>query len=129
MLDTNIMSDVVHNPHGKSAIQIALLGESAVAISIIVAAELRFGAEKRKSANLTRQLERILEKTQLLAFESPCEIEYARIRAFLAAKGQSIGGNDLFIAAHAKSLNMILVTDNAKEFKRVPGLKIENWLR
>ena len=128
LLDTNILSDLVRNPQGKVVKKIATIGESAICTSIIVASELRFGAEKRQSIKLINQLEVILSALNILSFESPADRHYAEIRSFLENKGKMIGSNDLLIASHALSVNCIVVTANEKEFCRVPDLKVENWL-
>ena len=129
LLDTNIVSDMVRNPQGHIAAHIRKVGESRVATSIIVASELRYGAEKKGSARLTLQLESVLGALQALPFETPADEFYGRIRVELEALGKPIGSNDLLIAAHALSLGHTLVTDNTREFSRVRGLKVENWLR
>jgi tRNA(fMet)-specific endonuclease VapC len=129
MLDTNIVSDLVKNPSGKVADKISEVGDSGLAISVIVAAELRFGARKRGSPALSRRVETILSGLPILPFESPADFEYAAIRAALESRGEPIGGNDLFVAAHAKALNVPLVTQNVAEFRRVPGLSVLNWLQ
>jgi tRNA(fMet)-specific endonuclease VapC len=129
LLDTNILSDLVRNPHGQVAIRIAEIGEDAICTSIIVAAELRFGAAKKGSERLATQLERILSAIEVQAFDAPADMAYADLRARLETAGVPIGGNDMLIAAHALTSDCILVTDNEREFGRVAGLKIENWLR
>jgi len=129
LLDTNILSDLVRNPHGRVAQRIAELGETQVCTSVIVAAELRFGAARKGSDRLIAQLERILAALPILSLEPPADEAYGRIRADLEARGLPIGANDLLIAAHALSLGHVVVTDNEREFARVPGLTIENWLR
>ena len=129
LLDTNIVSDLVRNPQGQIAAHVRKVGESRVATSIIVAAELRYGAEKKGSTRLTLQLESVLGALQVLPFEAPADEFYGRIRAELGALGKPIGSNDLLIAAHAVSLGHTLVTDNTREFSRVRSLKVENWLR
>ena len=129
LLDTNIVSDMVRNPQGHIAAHIRKVGESRVATSIIVASELRYGAEKKGSARLTLQLESVLGALQALPFETPADEFYGRIRVELEALGKAIGSNDVLIAAHALSLGHTLVTDNTREFSRVRGLKVENWLR
>ncbi len=128
LLDANAVSDMVRNPHGKVVQQYRLRPGDA-ATSIIAAAELRFGAERRGSARLVAQLEGVFEDLPILPFEAPADIAYAQVRAALERAGTPIGGNDLLIAAHALALDCILVTDNVGEFSRVPGLKVENWLR
>lgn len=129
LLDTNIVSDLVRHPHGRAAARLAAVGEAAVCTSIIVAAELRYGAAKKGSARLTAQLEQILGALEVFPFEQPADQAYGRIRARLEAAGRLIGGNDMLIAAHALSLGHAVVTDNDAEFRRVEGLVVHNWLR
>ncbi|MDP1616738.1 type II toxin-antitoxin system VapC family toxin [Phenylobacterium sp.] len=129
LLDTNILSDLVRHPQGQIAQQIARVGEGAVCTSIIVAAELRFGAAKRGSERLTAQLEKILGALDVQAFDAPADIAYGRLRAQLEAAGLPIGGNDMLIAAHALSTGSVIVTDNQRGFERVADLQVENWLR
>jgi tRNA(fMet)-specific endonuclease VapC len=129
LIDTNILSDLVRNPQGRIAARIAEVGEDAICTSVIVAAELRFGAAKKGSARLTAQLERVLAGVQILPFEEPADRAYATLRAQLEAAGAPIGGNDMLIAAHAIALGCTVITDNEREFLRVEGLTVENWLR
>lgn len=128
MLDTNILSDLVRNPQGVVFDRIAEVGNDALCISIITAAELRFGCAKRGSAKLLRQVEAIMEGLDILPLDVPADTEYGGIRAELEAAGKPIGPNDLLIAAHAYALGTVLVTANVDEFSRVRGLKLENWL-
>ncbi len=97
--------------------------------SVIVACELRFGAAKRGSRTLTRQIEAILGALTIRPLESDVERIYASIRTTLERKGTPIGAHDLLIAAHARAIDAVCVTDNVTEFKRVPALRVENWLR
>jgi len=129
LLDTNILSDLVRRPRGPIADHIAEVGEQHVCTSIIVAAELRYGAAKKASARLTAQLEAVLGVVEVLALESPFDTIYGETRARLERAGHSIGANDLLIAAHALALGHTIVTDNEHEFSRIPDLRIENWLR
>jgi len=129
LLDTNAVSDLIRNPQGKVAARIAEVGETSICTSIIVAAELRYSAAKRNSSRLSAQLESIFAGLEILSFEVPAEIAYARLRNDLEAAGKPIGGNDMLIAAHAVSLGHTIVTDNEREFSRIPGLALENWLR
>lgn len=129
MLDTNILSDLVRHPQGQVAQHIARVGEGAVCTSIIVAAELRFGAAKRQSDRLSAQLEMILGVLDVQPFDAPADAAYGRLRAQLEAEGLPIGGNDMLIAAHALATGSVVVTDNRREFERVADLKVENWLR
>ncbi len=128
LLDTNVVSDLVRHPQGRTAAKIAELGEDAVATSIIVAAELRYGAAKKGSARLASQLEAILGVLEVLPLEAPADATYGNARAALDAAGTPIGGNDLLIAAQALASDMVVVTNNEREFERVGGLKVENWL-
>lgn len=129
LLDTNIVSDLVRNPQGKIAKHITKIGEELVCTSIIVAAELRYGAAKKGSVRLTAQLESVFSGLEILPFETPAEIAYGDLRTRLEAAGIPIGGNDMLIAAHAISLGHTIVTDNEREFSRVDHLPLENWLR
>ena len=129
LLDTNIVSDLVRHPQGRTAAKIAEVGEDAVATSIIVAAELRYGAAKKASPRLTAQLEAVLGVLEIIALEVPADASYGAARVALEAAGTPIGANDLLIAAQALALGMIVVTDNEREFARVDGLRLENWLR
>ena len=129
LLDTNVVSDLVRHPHGRIARRIADVGERQVCTSIIVAAELRYGAAKKASARLSAQLEAVLGAIEVLAFENPADIVYGALRAQIEEKGRPIGANDLLIAAQALALRHTLVTDNTSEFSRVPELALENWLR
>lgn len=129
LLDTNIVSDIIRNPAGRVTKRIREIGEAHVCTSIVVAAELWFGAIKRNSTRLTAQLEAVLGALEVIPFEAPAERVYGELRALLEGKGQPIGGNDLLIAAHAIELGCALVTDNEREFARINGLSRENWLR
>lgn len=129
LLDTNIVSEIVRNPNGNAAKRLAQTADERVAISVIVCCEIEYGLELKSSAKLKQQSDAIIAKFEVLDFGSPAHSIYGSIRAELKRKGTPIGPNDLFIAAHALALNAVLVTDNEKEFSRVPGLKIENWLR
>jgi len=128
MLDTNILSGLVRQPQGEIAQRIARVGEQAVCTSIIVASELRFGAAKRNSAKLAERVEAILGAIDVRPFDTPADLEYARLRHHIEQAGTPIGPNDMLIAAHAISTDSILVTANKNEFSRVPELTVENWL-
>lgn len=129
LLDTNIVSDLVRNPHGNVAQKIRQVGEQKVCTSIIVASELRYGTAKRQSSRLVTQLEAVLGALDILPFESPADIAYGALRARLEKAGRPIGGNHLLIVAHALVLGYTIVSDNEREFARIPGLPQENWLR
>ncbi|MFZ0705194.1 MAG: type II toxin-antitoxin system VapC family toxin [Candidatus Korobacteraceae bacterium] len=129
LLDTNVLSDLVRHPQGMVMKQIARVGEEQVCTSIVVAAELRYGSAKRGSARLSAQLEAVLGAIEILPLEAPADRSYAGLRAHLEREGTPIGGNDMLIAAQVLSLGYCMVTDNEREFARVPELVCENWLR
>jgi tRNA(fMet)-specific endonuclease VapC len=129
LLDTNTLSDLIRQPQGRVAERIETVGEENVVTSVIVACELRYGAAKRRSRRLTKQVEAVLGALTIRPLESDVERIYAAIRVALEKKGTPIGAHDMLIAAHARTLSAVCVTDNVAEFKRVPALKVENWLR
>ena len=129
LLDTNILSQAVRAPQGPIASRIRESGEPNVFTSIVVAAELRFGASKLGSTKLSASVEEVLDGISVEPLTVPSDRRYAALRAYLERVGTPIGNNDMLIAAHALATDSILVTDNVREFSRVPGLKIENWLR
>ena len=128
LLDTNIVSDIVRHPQGVVAERIASVGERQVCTSIVVAAELRYGAARRRSERLTRQVETVLSAIEVLPFDEPADRSYAELRIYLEGRGRMIGPDDLLIAAQALALSLVVVSTNAGEFSRVPGLHVENWL-
>jgi tRNA(fMet)-specific endonuclease VapC len=134
LLDTNIVSDLVRNPQGKVARHVRTVGEKHVCTSIIVAAELRYAADKKRadkkgSPGLSSQLDAVLGVLEVLPFETPADATYGLLRTRLEQAGTPIGANDLLIAAQALALGYVIVTDNEKEFSRVKGLRLQNWLR
>ena len=128
LLDTNILSDLMRNPQGRVQRHIERVGEVAVCTSMVVAAELRFGVLKSGSENLQKNLDAVLPHIQILPLKPPADQRYAETRVHLESRGESIGPNDLLIAAHCLAENLVAVTANFKEFSRVPGLRVENWL-
>lgn len=108
---------------------IARVGAEVVCLSIIAAAELRYGCARKGSPKLLSHVEAILASIQVLALDVPADTEYGGIRSELEAAGKPIGPNDLLIAAHALALDAVLVTANTGEFSRIRGLQVENWLR
>lgn len=132
MLDTNVVSHAVRDPQGRVARQLASVGADAVALSIVVASELRFGLAKIAHTGSTRLGDRVmqlLDRIAVLSFDQPCDMHYGDIRAMLERAGESIGPNDLLIAAHARAQGLTLVTNNSDEFSRVVGLQCEDWSR
>ncbi len=128
LLDTNILSELIRNPQGGVSRRIAHVGESNVCTSLVVAAELRYGASKRNSRQLTDRVNAILSAIDVLPLEEPADQAYGELRAALESRGEMIGPNDMLIAAHAIALDKIVVTANQGEFSRVPGLRVENWI-
>lgn len=128
MLDTDIVSDLMRDPRGAVASRIGQVGEAAVCTSVVVAAELRYGAEKSGSTTLYDRVDMILSALEVAPLEAPVDRHYGRLRNALAARGTPIGPNDMLIAAHALAIGATLVTANLREFERVPGLLVENWL-
>jgi len=101
-----------------------------VVTSTIVVAELRYGVAKSSSPDSeARKLENFLAFCLILPFDYAAANEYGRVRAQLELRGKSIGGIDTLLAAHALSLSATLVTENVKEFRRVPGLVVEDWTK
>ena len=134
LLDTNIVSDLVRNPQGKVARHVRRVGEKHVCTSIIVAAELRYAADKKRvdkkgSPRLSSQLDAVLGALEVLPFETPADASHGLLRTRLEKQGTPIGANDLLIAAQALALGYVIVTDNEREFSRVEGLRVQNWLR
>jgi tRNA(fMet)-specific endonuclease VapC len=128
LLDTNIISDLIRNPQGKAAKRIARIGEDHICTSIVVAAELRYECARSGSRRLIEAVDELLSEIDVLPFDVPADATYGMIRSALEASGKPIGGNDLLIAAHAQAIAATIVTANEGEFKRIRGLKVENWL-
>ena len=93
-----------------------------------MAAEIRYGAAKSDSKQLSERVDLLLSAMEILPLEPPVERRYAEVRHYLARQGTSIGPNDLLIAAHTLAADLTLVTANTREFERVPALRIESWL-
>jgi len=128
LLDTNICIYVQRKRPPEVLARFSKLKAGEAAISVITWGELLYGAEK--STQRTRALEVLHEFASLipvLPMHEDAGGHYGAIRAALEAKGQPIGGNDLWIAAHARSAGLTVVTNNEREFKRVPQLKVQNW--
>jgi tRNA(fMet)-specific endonuclease VapC len=128
MLDTDIASYIMKGTEPKVLRQLQRVPVGDVSISAITQSELMYGIEI--SPNAVRDKARIevfLRHIQVLDYPSEAALHYGQIRADLKDRGTMIGANDLLIAAHARCLGIVLVTNNTREFKRVPELKIENW--
>ena len=129
MLDTNICAFIIRNKpeYIKDKLK-SVEKHHEIALSSIVVAELLFGAEKKKSQKLTKIVHTFIDNFTIYDFNKASSFEYAKIRTELESQGKIIGANDLFIASHAKSLNAVLVTNNTREFFRVDGLVVEDWI-
>jgi tRNA(fMet)-specific endonuclease VapC len=128
LLDTNILSDNIRNPRGPAARRARQVCNAQICTSIIVAAELRYGVAKAGSRRLSTRVAETLDGLEVLPLKPPVDEVYAQLRVLLERRGRLVGPNDLLIAAQALSLGLVVVTDNEREFSRVPGLKVENWL-
>ncbi|MCX7203194.1 MAG: type II toxin-antitoxin system VapC family toxin [Burkholderiales bacterium] len=128
MLDTNTLSELIRNPRGALTGRLAATEPDTVCTSVVVACELRFGARRKGSDVLTQRVEQLLNTLIVLPLDPPADEHYAEIRATLERAGTPIGSHDLFIAAHARSRGLTLVTHNVREFARVPDLQVQDWL-
>ncbi len=128
LLDTNICIYIRQKRPPEVLARFEKLKVGDACLSVITYGELLYGARKSKQRDVA--LARLADLVSLLpVLEMPSEAasQYGEIRAGLEAKGETIGGNDLWIAAHAKAEGLVLVTNNEREFGRVPGLKVQNW--
>jgi tRNA(fMet)-specific endonuclease VapC len=128
LLDTNAFSDIIKG-HPKAISAYAKLNPDTVKISVISLGEIAFGlSRKNLGARKKARIGALLEDVEALPLASEVAGIYGSIKAELLQRGEPIGGNDFWIAAHALALGATLVTGNLREFKRVPGLKLENWI-
>ena len=132
LLDTNIVSYFLRDVSPALTQRILDSTPDTLSISIISAGELRYGLRKlppsKRAKNLAHHLNALLTAISVLPLPADAAQHYGDTRAQLEASGTPIGGNDLWIAAHALSQTLTLVTNNTHEFERVRGLKLENWL-
>ncbi|RWB66026.1 PIN domain-containing protein [Mesorhizobium sp.] len=128
VLDTNILIAAMKGrPEVRKRLEAQQI--SAIRLSAIVMGELEFGAEKSAYGDRNRaRLATLTRRLPLVGIDQDTIRHYAKIRAFLERHGTPIGANDTWIAAQALAINAVLVTDNEREFSRVPGLVVENWL-
>ena len=128
MLDTNIIIYAKNQRSRKVLDRFLQLKPRDFCISAITLAELEYGVFKSSRPTQNQiALAAFLSRIRILPFDDMAAVEYGKIRAGLERTGQPIGANDLLIAAHAKALDLTLVTNNLKEFERVKGLKVETW--
>jgi tRNA(fMet)-specific endonuclease VapC len=128
MLDTDTCSSIMKRSNDSVLKRLQRVSVDDVCISVITKLELLFGIEiSPRREQDEAALDAFLRYLEVLDFPDEAASHYARIRADLKSRGLMIGANDLFIAAHARSLGLTLITSNMREFGRVRSLKIENW--
>jgi len=128
MLDTDTCSYIMKRSNDVLLKRLRKTPVSDVCISVITKSELLFGVEvSSRRQQDEAALDAFLRYVEVLDFPDEAAPHYAKIRADLKTRGRMIGANDLFIAAHARSLALTLVTNNTREFERIPNLAIENW--
>ena len=128
MLDTNICIYIIKNKPKKVIIELKRHKPSEICVSAITYAELTHGVEKSMAVEKNRlALALLFSNIEVLDFDIKAAIHYGKIRAYLEKQGTPIGPLDMMIAAHAMSLGYTVVTNNIKEFQRVPDLKLKNW--
>ena len=128
MLDTNIISELIRNPRGKAAKRVARAGEDNICTSIIVAAELRYGCAKSGSKHLLKAVEDLLGEISVLPLDVPADAEYGEIPLRARNGGKTDRGERLADRRARRATGATIVTANTSEFKRIRGLKVENWL-
>ena len=129
MLDTNICIYIIKKNPPEIVNKFDSIAVGDIAISSVTLSELTYGVEKSQFPKKNQAaLEEFILPLDILAFDDTASYHYGPIRAYLEKNGKPIGSLDLMIAAHARSVDMTLVTNNVAEFSRVPELKIENWV-
>lgn len=129
MLDTNICIYIIQRKPPQVLSRLRTLDISDVAISSITLSELEYGVAKSSRPEQNRDaLSAFLVPLEVVSFDQAAAFHYGEIRAFLERKGITIGAMDMLIASHARSLPVTLVTNNIREFSRIPGLQLENWV-
>lgn len=101
--------------------------DSIIGVSSITVAELFYGVKKRQSLKLEVAVREFLYPLEKFAFDENAAFTYGEIRTMLESKGEVIGAHDMLIAAHARSIDAVLITNNMREFERIKDLKVENW--
>jgi tRNA(fMet)-specific endonuclease VapC len=130
MLDTDICIYIIKRKPAGVIKRLMKSQISQIGISSITLSELEYGVEKSsKQAQNQVALAQFVAPLEILSYGDEAALQYGRLRAFLEKQGTPIGSLDMLIAAHALSINSILVTNNEKEFGRVPNLKIDNWAK
>jgi tRNA(fMet)-specific endonuclease VapC len=126
-LDTNICSYILRRHPASMIERFATLDRQQLWLSAIVAAELRFGAAKLASPKFSAAVEAWLAGFEVRPWPLDAAHQYAQLRAALERAGQGVSGMDMLIAAHALAEDSVVITNNAREFLRVPGLAVEEW--
>jgi tRNA(fMet)-specific endonuclease VapC len=130
LLDTDVFSAIARQTSVAAELRLGTLEAGSTALSVVTSAEIAFGLERRPvSSRLTLRIQRLQQVLPVLPLPIEAAKPYARIKTHLERLGTPIGPNDLWLAAHALCEDLTLVTNNEREFRRIPGLKMENWLR
>ena len=129
LFDTNICSYMIRFEPPEILARLRQLRPNEIGLSSIVLYEMRYGAYRRGAASLSASIDRFVARFDTVDFDADSADAAARLRSSLEAEGRPIGPIDVLIAAQALNRGLILVTNNEREFKRVPGLKIENWIK
>lgn len=132
LLDTNIISNMMRDANGMAARRFESVAKEValpyLCTSVVVECELRFGMARKPNPRLDLAYDRVMPSLEILPLSSEVADHYAQVRTALERLGTPIGPNDTLIAAHALALDCTLVTGNEAQFRRVPGLRVENWL-
>ena len=128
MLDTDTCSYIIRAYSANVIARLDAVPRNEVEVSSLVAAELRYGAERVKSSKLVAMVEAWLGLFTIAPWDDDAARTYAKVRTALDAKGKPIGNLDVLIASHARARGATLVTNNTRHFSQVPGLHLENWL-
>ena len=129
LLDTNILTDLARHPFGLCSHRLKVVGNETVFTSVIVAGEVQFGIDRYRAFRLLEQMVRVMETIEIRPLQTDAIKFYSAMRADLETRGLPIGANDLWVAAHALAEDAVLVSNNIREFSRINGLKVENWMQ
>lgn len=128
LLDTNICIYIINEQPVQVLQRLIQAGRESLAISTVTVAELGFGVAKSTRADSRAKLENFLSKFPILDWDQDAAWMYGNVRKTLEAKGQRIGERDLLLACQALAMDATMVTNNTREFERIDGLKLENWV-
>lgn len=130
MLDTNIISYLLKSRDMNLIDTFERISvDSTIAVSAITVAELFYGVKKKQSLKLEAAVREFLYPLEKFAFDENAAFVYGELRTILEAKGEVIGAHDMLIAAHAQSMDAVLITNNMRKFERIKDLKLENWCK